>query len=825
MAIIFQRTRGLLPAGLALLLASCGGGGTSSQPAAAPPPPGLAGTVHSPSFDLGRMVEHEPNDTRAQPHRLPPVSAGARLEVTGLVEAGADEVDAFALSFLSDQDVVLTLTWAEPDGDARLGLAVHEQGASLPLAEAPADDTPRALVFAALAGRTYEVVLSSSVGRAAWVLEVEAEAAVAAASRAVAAPTASAWEPGPAVRACASTHVLVRLRPGGLPARLAERFGLAVGERVGGDVYRLRFPSPIRDATTARIRAFCERLRGDGEVEVAEPDWIVRPLGTTTDAERARQWNLDAIGAPEAWDVTRGDPAIRVGIVDTGLAVHPDLAGQVAAGGYDFISDPQISGDGGGRDPDPTDPGAHEYPGGRSQWHGTHVAGIVAARANDGYGVTGVAPDCRIVPLRAIGRSGGLVSDVADAILYGAGLLTTDDGRRLASPVAVLNLSFGLSVDSSILRTACERALTVGVVLVGASGNDGQAVQYPAAYPEVIAVGAVGASLKTLGYSSFGSEVDLAAPGGNLTTDDRLDGWPDGILSSLLDETVHPRRPAHGYLEGTSQAAPHVAGVAALLLSVDPTLTPARVKSLMTATALDRGSVGKDPAYGWGIVRAHRALRALLDDLGTPLATSPRPWLPYRSLPFLGFDDRADVPVGNGGGGRLVLGPVLAETDDGGGWLTVVPEEDPTGAAPSSVRALEVIVNRAALPDAGCHGGTIWLRDPSGERLASLRVLVYVEKRPFAGELLRVRTIDPASGLPGTIDLASPSFGYRWWMPAVTSGAWKIQAGEDVDGNGFFCGTGDACGWYGGGSEAEATVVEARRSEPVTGLDIGIERP
>ena len=134
-------------------------------------------------------------------------------------------------------------------------------------------------------------------------------------------------------------------------------------------------------------------------------------------------------------------------------------------------------------------------------------------------------------------------------------------------------------------------------------------------------------------------------------------------------------------------------------------------------------------------------------------------------------------------------------------------------------------VDRFSLPDDGCHGGTIWLRDPSGGRLTSVRVLVYVGKRPFAGETLRVRTVDPVSGLPGTVDLASASFGYRWWMPAVTSGSWKIQAGEDVDGNGFFCGAGDACGWYGGTSEEDAEIVEARRGEPVQGLDVWIERP
>ncbi len=826
---VARSIRVVLLAGVGLFLAlgadGCGGGGSSTPVIpASPPPPGFAGTIRCQGFDLGRLVEHSPNETRAQSHRLPPMAADARLEVTGTLDASGDPVDAFRIDVLADQALRLTLDWTQPGGAAGARVQAYESGAATALADSGPGGAPRTLVFAAAAGTVYDVVLTATGDRAAYVLEIQASdpgTSLAAPAGVGGAGPVAATEvaPSPEPAACAGTHVLVGLKPGRLADAVARRHGLALGDRLGGGAIRLRFPEPIRERRLARVRAWCERLARDEDVAFAEPDWIVQPQGATNDTELARQWNLRAIQALAAWDVTMGDPSVVVGVVDTGIVEHPDLVGQIAPGGYDFISDPSIAGDGNGRDPVPTDTGAREYPGGRSEWHGTHVAGIIAGHADDAYGIAGIAPHCRVLPLRAIGRTGGYVSDVADAILYGAGLLTTADGRRLSKPVAVVNLSFGLTTDSQVLRTACERASNAGVLLVGATGNDGRAVLYPAAYASVVAVGAVDGSLRTLGYSNFGSEVDLSAPGGDLTLDDHLDGWPDGVLSCLLDDTVHPAVPSHGYLEGTSQAAPHVSAVAALLLSVDPTLTPAQVKTLLFGSARDRGDPGKDVAYGWGVVQAHAALRLLLDDAGTPLTDPPALWLPCASVPFLGFDSLEVVPVDNGGGGRLLLGDPLVETDDGGLWLHADQAPDLTGGGPSNVVSIAVSVDRAGLAP-GCHGGTVRLRDPSGTVLRDLRVVVYVQKRSYAGQQIRLHTIDAGTGIPGVVGVASASFGYRYWLPVVTSGSWKIQAGQDLDGNGFFCQTGDACGWYGGTSEADATVVDARPRDPIAGLDV-----
>jgi hypothetical protein len=185
-----------------------------------------------------------------------------------------------------------------------------------------------------------------------------------------------------------------------------------------------------------------------------------------------------------------------------------------------------------------------------------HVAGIAVGRANDGVGVAGVAPGCRVMPLRALGVQGGTVTDVADAIRYAAGLVGTDHGGPLAAPLRVVNLSLGTPVDAAELRTAVEDAAAAGVLLVVSSGNDGSAVQYPAAYDDVLAVAAVDGRLVWAPYSSWGPQVDLAAPGGNGPRDVAADGFDDEVLSCLLDETVVPTTPSWGYEAGTSRAPP-----------------------------------------------------------------------------------------------------------------------------------------------------------------------------------------------------------------------------------------------------------------------------
>ena len=417
-----------------------------------------------------------------------------------------DPVDVFRFEPLADQDVEVTLAFAEIDpvelGANDLEVEIRDVATDALLASTSGGTPPRSTSFSVSGGAAYDVLVRCEAGHSAYVLSLRSTDP---AGGAVVAKAGVETRAGPRRAArlpqdCAGTHVLVRLRAGADERALAARFDLRLGRRTALGTWRMRFPEALAPAGRAgRIAAWCERLAADEAVLSVEPDWFVRPQAEPVepnDPEYARQWNLRVVGAPGAWSVTQGDPDVVVGVIDTGVVDHPDLEGQVVDG-YDFISEPSIAGDGDGRDPDPTDVGARDRPSGRSSWHGTHVAALVAGRANDGYGITGLAPGCRVMPLRAVGIGGGLVSDVADAILYAAALYTTEDGHGLSEPLRVLNLSFAVDLDVEELRTACSRAANVGVLLVGTTGNTGLGVLYPARYDSVLAVAAVDRMLET----------------------------------------------------------------------------------------------------------------------------------------------------------------------------------------------------------------------------------------------------------------------------------------------------------------------------------------
>lgn len=479
---------------LALTCGACGGGGGTDEPAPPPgeqPPLGITGRVYAENMDLGTLSEQEPNDARAQSHRLPPISARAYLQVRGQVDATDDPVDAFRFEVIQTQDIRLDVRWVGRGGPATVEAEVIDSRDGSQVAATTPGDSPRLVAFQAVAGVVYDVVLEAVDGRAAW----EMGFAGGPSNQPLLASTTSS-RPGVAIQppvreamACATTHVLVGLASDQAVEGLAARHGVRMGRRLAVGGVRVELPDAMSDRNEERIRAWCRELAKDDEVLWAEPDWLVKPLGLSDNAELPRQWNLHAVGAPDAWDTTRGAASVIVGVVDSGIVSHPDLEGRIAPGGYDFISDASIAGDGDGRDTDPTDTGAQELQSGRSMWHGTHVAAIVAGGAGAASGVAGVAPDARVMVLRALGRTGGLVGDVSDAILYAAGLHQTQEGLLLSTPLPIVNLSFGIAIDSRSLELACERAADAGVLLIGASGNDNGAVLYPAAYETVVAVG------------------------------------------------------------------------------------------------------------------------------------------------------------------------------------------------------------------------------------------------------------------------------------------------------------------------------------------------
>ena len=330
-----------------------------------------------------------------------------------------------------------------------------------------------------------------------------------------------------------------------------------------------------------------ESIATDDKVSSVEPDILMQPTSTPNDTYYSRQWALSdpnvGIRVPAVWDKTTGAGQI-VAVIDTGITAHSDLNANVIAG-YDMIADPTASRDGDGRDPDPSDPGDYRTAGAcgaastsNSSWHGTHVAGIIASVANNGEGITGVAPGVKIEPVRALGDCGGYLSDVSDGITWASGGAVSGVPAN-ANPARTINLSVGgTAACSATLQAAIDGAVSRGSSVFVAAGNENQpaANNAPANCNNVITIGATNQSGSKASYSNYGTTVDLMAPGGDTGA---------GILSTLNTGTATPVGETYGYMMGTSMATPMAASVAALMKAADSSLTPAQIKAKLKATA------------------------------------------------------------------------------------------------------------------------------------------------------------------------------------------------------------------------------------------------
>lgn len=452
------------------------------------------------------------------------------------------------------------------------------------------------------------------------------------------APPAGIVTPG--VSFAPTDQVIVKMRSG--QTADAADLGRSSGQSVtnvrslSADTIVLKLPST---QSGAALRATVTALANAPGVEWAEPD--VR-MSLTQDRS-GEQWDLGpATGTPYGINlagVTLTNPSpVTVAVVDTGYVPHADLTGQIV-GGYDFVSDSRIANDGGGRDDDASDPGdwitSQESRRGffrgcwedTSSWHGTHVSGTIAALAGNNEGIDGINPGAKILPVRVLGKCGGYTSDITDGVKWAAGL-TVAGASPNGNVAKVVNLSLGGSgACSATWQDAIDATVAAGTTIVVAAGNsNGDVANYsPAGCSGVITVASTGKAGNRAYYSNFGSTVDIAAPGGDRLADAGLT-----ILSTLNTGTTSPVAGAAGdtyaYYQGTSMAAPHVAGVASLVLATNPGLTPSDVAAVLQGSATTfLSSSSCATGCGSGIVNAAAAVAAAVLATPTPTTTTTAP--------------------------------------------------------------------------------------------------------------------------------------------------------------------------------------------------------
>ncbi|MEH6606153.1 MAG: S8 family serine peptidase, partial [Pseudomonadales bacterium] len=570
---------------------------------------------------------------------------------------------------------------------------------------------------------------------------------------------------------------------------------------------RIRNRNMAKHDSLARIKS----LRQREDIEFVEPNYRVHAFASPNDSFYGLQAHYTQIQLPQAWDITTGTPAsgnVIVAVVDTGVVLqHEDLASKLVSG-YDFIRDTDISADGNGIDSDPSDPGdgGSQSP---SSWHGTHVSGTVGAATNNGIGVAGVSWGARIMPVRVLGVGGGSSYDVLQGVRYAAGL-SNDSGTVPAQAADIINLSLGGGGFSQSSQNTYDEVYDAGVLVVAAAGNESTSVpSYPASYDGVISVSAVDLLDGLAPYSNFGSTVDVAAPGGDMSVDSNGDSYGDGVLSTLVDDVGGSLQPTYQFYQGTSMAAPHVAGVAALMKAVYPAMTAADFTAGLVNGEITRdiGSAGRDNSYGYGLINALAAVQYATSLAGGEVAgaISIEPGrldfgraLVSRSLSL--------TSIGNNP-------PSVSSAASSESWLAV----ETNAVDGDGIGSYNVTVNRAGLADSTYSGAITFVLSDAAEW--AIPVSMTVQTGSAAGGdagfqyvlLLDADTEEPVD--QQNVDLVSGRYTYNF--TDIPAGEYLVLTGSDVDNNLFICELGESCGGY----PTLEQSVRVNVDQNITGLD------
>jgi len=460
------------------------------------------------------------------------------------------------------------------------------------------------------------------------------------------------------------------LKANGLSRQIGKHLEFVRETSLGSTVYKL----PTKESLP-QVKGLVQALMATSDVEYAEADRMLFAIAALQDPPTEGtlssdgspvydlQWHYHeptgGMDAPGAWaQLDSTDAPVRVAVLDTGYTDHPDLVANIdAESGRDMVHDTYISNDGDGRDADARDPGDwtdrnycyQGWPGYDSSWHGTHVAGTVSAVTNNSAGVAGVGYNLiKVIPVRVLGQCGGYSSDIADGIRWAAGLEV--DGETLAAPAQVINMSLGGSgtcTPDSEYQLAINDAVARGTTVVVAAGNsNADAGDFtPASCANVVSVAATGRTGDRAYYSNYGSVVDLAAPGGDMSGSSG-----DGVLSTMNSGATDPAEPTYAYYQGTSMAAPHTAAVAALLYIAKAGIAPNEVEAVLKDST--RSFPGSCSGCGTGILSAGAAMTTAagggsIEPVPTvPAAPTDVSVLPGDGTAFVSWQDNSDNETG-----------------------------------------------------------------------------------------------------------------------------------------------------------------------------------
>ncbi len=527
-------------------------------------------------------------------------------------------------------------------------------------------------------------------------------------------------------------------------------------------------------------------------VEYAEPNYIRKTFAIPNDEFYYLQWHYPAMNLPQAWDITTGSSNVIVAVIDTGVVLdHPDFAGQLVQG-YDFISHADISNDGGGIDNNPDDPGDGTSVG-SSSWHGTHVAGTVAAASNNGYGVAGVAWGAKVMPIRVLGVGGGTTYDIMQGVRYAAGL-SNDSGTVPSQRADILNLSLGGFESSTAEVELFQEVYNAGVITIAAAGNENTSqLSYPASYDGVVSVSALDFQGNRAPYSNFGTTVDIAAPGGDTDVDLNGDGNSDGIISTFSDDSSGERKPIFKGIDGTSMAAPHVAGLAALMKSVYPALDAASFDSLLQNGSLtnDTGTPGRDDIYGYGTADALKAVQAAQSlAAGSETPELPASIVASPSAISLGTSSSTTLTLSNQGAGQ----PTVSSINSNASWLTATAQTVDSAGLGSYL----LTIDRSALNNGFYLAELVF--NFNGASSITVRVSMTVGQLSTSGSLAELYFLlyDPTTDgviqqVQGTSD-GNGNISYAF--SSVPNGNYILYAGTDIDNDSYICDAGEGCGVY-----------------------------